>query len=191
MTDAAVPSSGWRPVRNGARTIVVVSVIVLAGCLAVLAAWRLPPFANAIQSTEDAYVRGEVTVMSSQVSGYVWQVMVRDYEQVQAGQAVAKIDDRIYRQRVEQARATLDLQQANLANHVQSLASRKAALASAEALSMTAQAQLERARADQRRAEDLVRDGSISIREADQTHAALRQAEAAVLQASAGRHGAA
>lgn len=183
---APVPS-GWHPVPNSARTIIIVVLIVVVGILAILAAWRLPPFSGAVERTDNAYVKGETTLISPQVSGYVWTVYVQDYEEVKAGQVLVKIDDRIYRQRVEQARAQLDAQKAALANNVQSLASKKASRLSSEAVVQSSAAQLLRAQADSRRAEDLVKDGSISRREADQTQAALRQAQAAVAQSHAGR----
>jgi multidrug resistance efflux pump len=167
------------------QAIVIVSLIALAGVLAILAAWRLPPFDSSVQRTEDAYVRGQTTIISPQVSGYVWKVLVQDYAHVEAGQPLVKIDDRIYTQRVQQARAALDAAKANLANNTQSLASRQAARASSQAAIANAQAQLLRAQADSRRVNELVKDGSVSIREADQTTAALRAAEAAVQQASA------
>jgi multidrug resistance efflux pump len=179
-------ASGWRPVKNSLRVSVIVGVIVIGGVLAVLAAWRLPPFSSSVQRTDDAYIRGLTTVISPQVSGYVTRVFVQDYDEVKVGQPLFQIDDRIYRQRVEQAKALMDAQQANLANITQSLASRKAALSSTVAGVANAHAQLSRAQADQRRADDLVNDGSISIREADQTRAALRQAEAALAQSTAG-----
>jgi len=187
--DAAAPPapSGWQPVRNSRRVIVIVTIVILVGVLAVLAAWRLPPFDSAVQRTEDAYVRGQTTIISPQVSGYVARVLVQDYELVRAGQPLVQIDDRIYRQRVEQARAQLDAAQAALANSVQSLASRQAARTSAQAAISNGQAQLSRAQADQHRADDLVRDGSLSVREVDQTRAALRQAETVLSQANAAR----
>ena len=198
MTETAAPAtapaaptpSGWRPVRNSWGVIAIVTVIAVVGALSVLAAWRLPPFDSAVQRTENAYVRGQTTIISPQVSGYVWQVRVQDYQQVQAGQILVKIDDRTYRQRVEQLQAALDAQSANLANNVQTLASRKAARLSSDAALTNMKAQLLRAEADQRRADDLVKDGSISVREADQTRAALRQAESAVDQALAARESA-
>jgi len=188
---APPPPSGWQPVRNSRVVLIVTAAAVIVGVLAVLAAWRLPPFASAVQRTDNAYVRGQTTVISPQVSGYVWRVYVQDYEVVRRGQVLVKIDDRIYRQRVEQARAALDAQRANLANNDQSRESKKAALASADAAVRNAQAQLVRAEADQRRADDLVRDGSLSVREVDQTRAALRQAQAGVAQAMAARDSAA
>jgi multidrug resistance efflux pump len=170
--------------------IAVVSSVAIVGVSAILAAWHLPPFDSAVQGTEDAYVRGQTTLISPQVSGYVLDVRVQDYEQVQAGQLLAKIDDRVYVHRVEQARAQLDAARANLANSAQSRASREAAREAADASVINSKAQLARAEADQRRVDDLVKDGSVSIREADQTKAALQQAQAAVTQAIASRNSA-
>src|SRR5215470_1367843 len=104
--------------------------------------------------------------VAPQVSGYVVAVDVRDYEQVQTGQVLAHIDDRIYKARVAAARANLSAQLAGLAS---------------------ARAQLLRARADMARVDDLVSDGSVSLRERDQTLAALRQARAQAGRGSGGQ----
>jgi RND family efflux transporter MFP subunit len=145
----------------------VLIVLLAAGALiAVLAAWNLPPFAGGREKTDNAYVRGLTMSVAPQVSGYVVGVEIKDYEQVHAGQVLARIDDRIYKARVAAARANLSAQQAGLAN---------------------ARAQLLRARADMARVDDLVSDGSVSLRERDQTLAALRQAEAQARQANGGQ----
>ncbi|WP_308815240.1 HlyD family secretion protein [Sphingomonas sp. GV3] len=184
---AAPASSGWRPTPPSRTATIVIVIIAVAGLLAVLAAWRLPPFATAYQSTDNAYVRGRTTVIAPQVSGYVTQVLVRDFEQVTAGQPLVRIDDRIYRQRVDQAAAQVSAQAATLANAQQSERSREASLAAQNAAVANAEAQLMRAQADMARVNDLVKDGSVSLRERDQTLAALRQAQAGVQQANAAR----
>ena len=130
---------------------------------------------------------GQVTNIRPQVSGYVVYVPVQDFAQVRAGAVLARIDDRIYRQRVDQALATVANQRAQLANSTQAAASRAASVGSQEAAVENARAQLMRAQADMARVNDLVRDGSVSLRERDQTLASLRQAQAAVNQASAAR----
>lgn len=179
--------SGWRPPRHGVTVTVVIVALAVIGVLAVLAAWRLPPFSGGAERTDNAYVRGQTTVISPQVSGYVTEVRVQDYQQVAAGQPLVAIDPRIYRQRVDQAQANLDTQIANLDNSVQTRKSREAQLQAQEAAVGNANAQLLRAQADMRRVDDLASDGSVSLRERDQTRAALRQAEAAVKQAEAAR----
>lgn len=169
------------------RVIISIVVIALLAILAVLYAWRLPPFAGFNEATDNAYVRGRTTVISPQVSGYITKVLVQDFAEVKAGQMLATIDDRIYRARVEQARANIAAARAQLANSAQAQRSREVATQSQDAGIASAQAQLVRAKEDMRRADALVADGSISARERDQTRAALLAAQATVQQASAGR----
>tara|TARA_R110000868_G_scaffold375710_1_gene640351 strand:- start:1730 stop:2902 length:1173 start_codon:yes stop_codon:yes gene_type:complete len=182
---ASAPQRGWAPPRAGRKVTLLAIGFVLAGILLVLYAWGLPPFASAIQTTDNAYVRGQTTVIAPQVNGYVVEVAVQDYDQVKRGQVLARIDDRIYRQRVEQARAQLAAQSASLANSDQSRRSSEAQLAGQVAGVANARAQLARAQADMVRVHELVGEGSVSLRERDQTLAALRQAQAGVLQAQA------
>ena len=179
--------SGWTPPSLSSPAVIVVVLLALAGMLAVLAAWRIWPFTSANESTDNAYVRGRVTVIAPQVSGYVTRVAVRDFETVAKGQPLVEIDQRIYAQRVDQAQAALSGQQATLANSRQQAASRAASLQAQDAAVQNAAAQLLRAQADMNRVNDLVTDGSVSLRERDQTLAALRQAQAGVAQAKAAR----
>ncbi|MET0309407.1 MAG: HlyD family secretion protein [Sphingomonas sp.] len=175
----------WRPRAKHPISLVLIALIALAAILLLLRAWQLPPFGGGAEATENAYVRGRTTSIAPQVSGYVVEVLARDYQQVTRGQVLVRIDDRIYRARVEQARANLDAQLAQLANSRQAHASRTAGLQSQTAGLAGARAQLLRARTDLARIDDLVRDGSVSRRERDQAVAVLAQAEAAVRQSSA------
>ncbi|GFE83227.1 multidrug transporter EmrA [Steroidobacter agaridevorans] len=177
--------TGWAPPKHTLLTTVIVIVGALLGVLIVLYAWELPPFTRAIQTTDNAYVRGQTTLISPQVSGYVVAVPVQDYETIKAHDVLAQIDDRIYRQRVDQARANLSAANANRNNSAQTLRSKQAS-ANAQAASLeNAKAQLARAQADAKRVEELIADGSVSFRERDQILAALRAAEAAVDQSRA------
>lgn len=162
-------------------------VFLLAGALLALYAWGLPPFRTTLQTTDNAYVRGQTTVVAPQVSGYVTKVFVQDFATVPAGAPLVQIDDRIYRQRVQQAQANLQTQIANLDNSQQSRRSSEASVAGQQAALESARAQLARAQADMNRVAELAEERSVSLRERDQTLAALRQAEAAVRQAEAQR----
>ena len=184
---ATTTRRGWAPPRGGRAATLGVIALAVAGVLLILYAWRLPPFVSTIESTENAYVRGQTTIIAPQVSGYVAEVLVQDFDTVRAGQVIARIDDRIYRQRVEQANAARAGQLATLANADQSQRSSAATLSGQSAAVLNARAQLQRAQADMRRVNELVQEGSVSLRERDQTLAALRQAEAGVLQAQAQR----
>ena len=182
------PRRGWAPPTHGRRRTLLFIGILLGGALLALYAWGLPPFRRDVQTTDNAYVRGPTTTISPQLSGYVTEVLVQDFAAVKNGQPLVKIDDRIYRQRVEQARAIVAAQTANFDNSQQSQRSSLATVAAQEAMLGNTQAQLQRAQADMRRVSELTAQGSLSERERDQTVAALRQSEAAVAQARAQTH---
>jgi multidrug resistance efflux pump len=161
------------------------ALIALVGVLIVLYAWNLPPFYSAVQTTENATVRGQVTIISPQLSGYIVEVNVQDYQMVRQGQLLMLIDQRIFQQRLEQARAQLASQRAALANFAQNQGSARATIAQNQAALANANAQALRATADLRRVEDLAADGSLSTRERDAARATGAQTIAATAQAKA------
>lgn len=159
--------------------------IALLGIGVVLYAWRLPPFGSSVQSTENALVRGKVTLIAPQLSGYVTRVAVQDFQQVKRGDLLATIDDRIYRQRLAQAEANLRAQQAALANATQSRRSAQAGIARSEAAIAKTRAQAAVAAIDLRRLEQLAAAQLISQRDRDLARASNAQANAAEAQAQA------
>jgi multidrug resistance efflux pump len=104
---------------------------------------------------------------------------------VKQGQLLMRIDDRIYTQRLEQARAQLATQRASLANFTQNQRSAAATIAQNQAALANAGAQAQRAQADLRRVEELAADGSLSARERDAARAAHAQAVAQTAQSRA------
>jgi multidrug resistance efflux pump len=186
---AAPPAPPATPPEQRERNIwlsaLIFGSLAVIGVLIVLYAWNLPPFRSAIQSTENAMVRGQVTIISPQLSGYVTGVEVQDFQHVRTGQLLMRIDDRIYHQRLEQARAQLATQQASLSNYAQSNRSAEQTIVQNQAALANAIAQEHKAAADLRRVEELASDGSLSARERDAARAAHAQAVAAVEQARA------
>ena len=180
--EATPKTRGWAPAKSGTRMTVVFVVVLLAGALLALYAWDLWPFHRVVQTTDNAFVRGQTTVIAPQVSGYVTRVYVQDFEHVDAGAPLVRIDDRIYRQRVEQAEANLQAQLATLANSEQSERSSEATVGAQEATIASARAGLAKAQADMNRIGTLYEQGWITRAQRDQTLAALRQSEAAVRQ---------
>ncbi|MBZ5645847.1 MAG: HlyD family secretion protein [Acidobacteriia bacterium] len=63
-------------------------------------------------STDDAQVDGHLATVASKVYGNVAEVLVNDNQAVQAGQVLVRIDARDYQARLDQARATLALAEA-------------------------------------------------------------------------------
>lgn len=160
-------------------------IIGLAGVLMVLWAWQLPPFKHSVETTDNAYVRGQVTVISPQVSGYVTKVDANDYQVVKQGQLLFEIDNRSYRQKLDQAEASLATKKAALANSQQSQRSAEATIQSRQAQISGANAALEVAQANAKRVEALLPRGVTTQSSADTAHGTLLQAQATVAEAEA------
>jgi len=159
--------------------------VALVGVAIVLYAWQLPPFSSRIESTENALVRGQVTIIGPQLAGYVFEVPVQDFQFVKAGDLLVRLDDRIYKQRLNQALAQVQVQKTALANNLQQRRSAEATITQRQAAVADSEAQARKGAADLRRNQDLISDGSVSRRELDVTRAANAQALASVAQAKA------
>lgn len=157
----------------------------IAGITLVLYAWRLPPFTTTVEVTENAYVKGQVTILAPQLSGYVAEVPVRDFEKVVKGQLLVRIDDRIYAQKVKQAEATLATQVAQIEALAQKKAQAEARIDAAKALVESARAALKTAQSTFDRNASLSRTGAIAKSALEQSTTALEQARAALVQAEA------
>ncbi|MHB0844974.1 HlyD family secretion protein [Stutzerimonas nitrititolerans] len=185
-TDAGpTPDDPPKTIKPSRRSVTLMALVALVGVVAILYAWQLWPFSGGVAVTENAYIRGQITVLAPQVNGYVTEVLVQDFEEVTRGQPLVRIDDRQYRQLVEQRRAELAAQRFQLENLEQTLASNRATLASRRAELSAVEAELQRALADERRVNELAERGSVSIRERDQIRATARAAGANVKQSQA------
>jgi multidrug resistance efflux pump len=156
-----------------------------AGILVILYTWQLPPFHNSVETTNDAYVRGQVTLLSPQLAGYLVEVPVQDYQKVKTGDLIARIDDRIFTQKLEQAKATEAQAEAALDNSQQSQKTAEAKIVSAKAAVESSQAVLDAARMANDRTTALLEKNIASQSEAEKNRASYNQAVAAVHQAQA------
>ncbi|WP_265502074.1 HlyD family secretion protein [Paracoccus beibuensis] len=160
-------------------------VLGLAGVLLLLFAWHLPPFAPAEPVTENAYLRGKVTSVAPQVSGYVAAVEVQDFQSVRAGDVIARIDDRIPRQKLAQAEAQLQAARAAMKVAEEGVLSAEAVARANQAALDAASSSLETARSEAARSGQLLDRGVTSQSATDQVRLALQQAESARTQAAA------
>ena len=173
---ASTPSPTPKKERPSVRSALLMTVVALLGIVLVLRAWHVGPFQTADISTDNAYVRGQITVLAPQVNGYVTEVLVKDYEHVRAGQPLVKIDSRTYEAVLAQAQAQLANAQAQLANATQTQAQNHASLKARQATLNATQAESERAQAELHRVEDLAQRGSVSLNERDKVRATARLA---------------
>jgi multidrug resistance efflux pump len=126
-----------------------------------------------------------VTLISPQLAGYIVEVPRKDYQTVRQGDLIARIDDRIYVQKLEQAKATLARAEAGLANSEQARKSNEAKIVSAKAAIESANASLTAARTSFERTQALLERNISTQSESEKNRAALDQAVAAVHQAEA------
>ena len=78
--------------------------------------WTIGRF---LESTDDAYVGGNVTPISPHISAFIAEILVTDNQRVNAGQVLVRLDDR-------DVQAAADHAEANLKQHTAMLASLRA-----------------------------------------------------------------
>src|SRR5438874_997116 len=104
-----------------------------------------------VQSTDDAYVQSDTTVISPKVEGYIKEVRVEDNQPVTAGQVLFVVDDRDFTARTAQAEAAVATAQALVATYASRRKLQQAMIEQAGATVQSAEADLNRARLDYKR----------------------------------------
>jgi membrane fusion protein (multidrug efflux system) len=133
-------------------------VFMVAGGIAALFAvqWDRWIGGSLRQSTNDAYVRSDVTPLSAKVEGYVTKLAVDDFQQVKAGDLLVEIDDRDYQAVVEQAEANVSSAHAAIDNVRARKSAQYATVAEAEAAVTATQADVDRTRLEAIRQRELL-----------------------------------
>lgn len=144
--------------------------------------WRYGQF---IQTTDDAYVGGNISALTSQVSGLVTSVAVADNEAVHKGQLLVQLDDRPYRAALAKARADVQAAQAAEANLTAQATLQDALVEEAQAEITSADAALPLATANRTRYDNLARSNAASTQQAQAASTAYTQAVAAAQKARA------
>jgi membrane fusion protein (multidrug efflux system) len=163
---------------------VLVVILALAILITITRNWNAWEGSKAEQVTDDAYVRGDLTPLSTKVPGIVRAVHVEDFQQVRKGDLIVELQDDDYRAQVDQASAGVaaaraaiennrrqrELQDTRIAKALAGIDQAKAQLVAAEAGKQAVEAQLVRARSERKRQDALY-----------QTHSTTQQTlEAAV-----------
>jgi len=132
------------------RAIVIPSIILVVAALlffVINGQWIRWYGGRAEQETDDAYVRADMTPLSTRISGMVRRMKVNDFDSVKAGQVLVEIDDDDYRSVVQQARAALAASQAALNDNQAAKPIQEAKIQNAEATVAEAEAAVSTARA--------------------------------------------
>ncbi|MEO8319555.1 MAG: HlyD family secretion protein [Bradyrhizobium sp.] len=132
------------------------------------------------QTTNDAYVRAELTRLSSRVAGEVLTVAVNDFQRVKAGDLLVQIDPADYQALVAQAEAAVVAAQAALDNLGNQVELQYATIAQAEAAQVSATAEEVQARQEQERQQSLSQTEAGTRQKFEQATAAYAKAQADV-----------
>jgi membrane fusion protein (multidrug efflux system) len=103
------------------KRAIIIPIVVLAVAAALLftitSGWNAWMGGGAEQKTDDAYVRADMTPLSTRISGTVRKLEVGDYEAVKPGQLLVQFDDDDYAAILAEAKAGLAAAEAELANN--------------------------------------------------------------------------
>ena len=178
-------ATGWSPKKKSYFNLGLLIALIIIGVLLILYAWKLPPFTPTVQQTNNAFVKGQTTIISPQVSGYVTEVAVQDFENVQAGDLLVKIDDRAFLQQLEQAQANIEVAMTDRSSNAQDTGTSQAQIEARKADLYSAKVSVDSAREDVKRYQGLDAIGAVSKAEVAHAQAQLAQAQAGVQQAEA------
>lgn len=163
----------------------------LAGALAILvvASWWFSE-GRYIESTDNAYVQGDIAVLSPRIEGNVAAIAVADNQPVHAGDPLILLDPRDWQARLDQAKAALGEAQAAVTTVRRQVAQQHSTIEAAAAAIVQAQAEQARAAADASRAATLASAGWASRQSNDQAVADARKAAASLVSAEAQKNAA-
>jgi membrane fusion protein (multidrug efflux system) len=151
-----------------------VVALALAIVITITRNWNAWEGGHVEQVTDDAYVRGDVTPLSTKVAGIVRTVHVADFQQVHKGDLIVELQDDDYRAQLDQASAAVeaahaaiennrrqrDLQDARIAKALAGIDQAKAQIAAAQAGRDAVSADLVRAHSERKRQEGLYQSHS-------------------------------
>ena len=132
-------------------------LLVAAGVLIVVVAvtFYYLRFVAPYESTDDAFIDGYLTLISSRVPGQISQLLVTDNQQVKAGDVLVEIDPRDYESSLSLARADLAGAQSQLYQAQAQVKVSEAKVAQAQAAVIAAEAEAQRASDDLKRYESV------------------------------------
>jgi membrane fusion protein (multidrug efflux system) len=95
-----------------------VVILALAVVITITRNWNAWEGGKVEQVTDDAYVRGDLTPLSTKVAGIVRAVNVADYQQVHKGDLLVELQDDDYRAVVDQANAAVAAARAGIVENL-------------------------------------------------------------------------
>lgn len=184
---AAAPAPPPKPTQRPAsslwsRLAIPLFAVIVALAFVALATLRFDEWVGnaVVQTTNDAYVRSDLTRLASRVSGEVLTVGVTDFQRVKAGDLLIQIDPADYQAQVAQSEAAVAAAQAVLDNLSNQVELQYATIAQAQAARLSAEALEVEARQEQERQQSLTQTESGTRQRYEQAVAGYAKAQADV-----------
>lgn len=181
---APVKTQAKRP--SVLRRVILGAVIVAAVSGATLYGYDWYVLGRFQISTDDAYVKTDMSQLGTKVSGYVKEIPAAENSLVTAGDIVLKLDDGDYKLAVDAANARIATQEAVIAGFTSQAEAQTAEVAAAEARLSSAQASEKNAAANTDRVTQLASRKVASIQSLDDSNLRHDTAVAAITEAQAG-----
>ncbi|MDU6410769.1 MAG: HlyD family secretion protein [Yersiniaceae bacterium] len=162
---------------TSSKRIPLLVAVILIALLAGVVVWRLAGHGQ--ETTNDAYVTADYTLVAPRISGHIAEVRVEDNQQVEAGQLLARIDDRDYINALNTAQATLESKQAQLKSLDAQLIKQQQVIVQARAALDSSVAGMNYARQSADRYRRLLQQGSGTADQRDESDATYREKAAA------------
>lgn len=109
------PKASWEWLKFG--TPILVLLLAAAVVISLTRNWNAWEGGRVEQVTDDAFVRGDLTPLSTKVAGIVRSVKVSDYQRVHAGDLLVELQDDDYQAQLAQAGAAVDAAKAAIENN--------------------------------------------------------------------------
>ncbi|HEX2603398.1 MAG TPA: HlyD family secretion protein [Oxalicibacterium sp.] len=165
-------------------------ILLLAGVIALIAAliWGIYWWVSGrfIESTDDAYLQADSTVVAPKVAGYVAEVYVKSNQSVKKGDPLVRLDNRQYQAQLDQAQATIEARQADLDRATADIKQEQAEIEQAQAQVKLARLNLRHAQEEVDRYVPLDVTGAATSEKLAELRNARDQAQANVEAAQAG-----
>jgi membrane fusion protein (multidrug efflux system) len=163
------------------------AAVLIAAAGAAWGAWHWWSYSRFIETTDNAYIGADITVVAPKVTGYITTMAVTDNQQVKAGTMLFEIDASDYRAKVAQAEAAVLARRAAIDVIDKQIASQQAAIAEADASLRSTRADSVRSEEDLKRYRALAASNYVSNQKLEVAQADQRKARAAVDRAEAAR----
>jgi membrane fusion protein (multidrug efflux system) len=176
VTEPAVAVAAPKSARGKRLILLLLAAAIVVGAVIFgMHWWTVGRF---LESTDDAYVGGDVTVIGPKVPGYITELKVVDNQFVHAGDLLVKIDDRDYVAALNKAEGAVAAEQALLANLDATEQLQHAVVSQAKAGIDAANAETVRSRDDQVRYQVLSGRSAVSVESFQRADATYKTAQA-------------